>query len=63
MAGDEVEPPARAGGDDELDGLGGKLRQRRQGLTLARNLMCTEGELLMVAGGVERVVTAWMSIG
>jgi glutaconate CoA-transferase subunit A len=39
------------------------LRQRRQGLTLARNLMCTEGELMMVAGAVARVVTAWMSIG
>jgi glutaconate CoA-transferase subunit A len=25
--------------------------------------MCTEGEFMMVAGAVERVVTAWMSIG
>ncbi len=39
------------------------LRQRRRGLTLARNLMCTEGELMMVAGALRRVVTAWMSIG
>jgi len=39
------------------------LRQRRRSLTLSRNLTCTEGELLMVAGAVERVVTAWMSIG
>jgi glutaconate CoA-transferase subunit A len=39
------------------------LRQRRTRLTLTRNLMCTEGELMMVAGAVERVVTAWMSIG
>jgi len=39
------------------------LRQRRRGLTLSRNLTCTEGELLMAAGAVERVVTAWMSIG
>lgn len=39
------------------------LRQRRRELTLVRNLMCTEGELMMVAGAVERVVTAWMSIG
>ncbi len=39
------------------------LRQRRQGLTLVRNLMCTEGEFMMAAGAVERVVTAWMSIG
>jgi glutaconate CoA-transferase subunit A len=39
------------------------LRQRRQGLTLVRNLMCTEGEFMMVAGAVTRVMTAWMSIG
>jgi glutaconate CoA-transferase subunit A len=39
------------------------LRQRRRRLTLVRNLMCTEGELMMVAGAVEKVVTAWMSIG
>lgn len=39
------------------------LRQGRTGLTLSRNLMCTEGEFLMAAGRVERVVTAWMSIG
>ena len=39
------------------------LRQRRIGLTLSRNLMCTEGELMMAAGAVQRVVTAWMSIG
>jgi glutaconate CoA-transferase subunit A len=39
------------------------LRQRRRGLTLVRNLMCTEGELMMVAGAVERVMTSWMSIG
>jgi glutaconate CoA-transferase subunit A len=39
------------------------LRQRRRELTLVRNLMCNEGELMMVAGAVRRVVTAWMSIG
>ncbi len=39
------------------------LRQRRRGLTLVRNLMCTEGEWMMAAGAVERVITAWMSIG
>jgi len=39
------------------------LRQRRRGLTLVRNLMCTEGEFMMVAGAADRVVTAWMSIG
>ena len=39
------------------------LRQRKRGLTLSRNLTCTEGEFLMAAGAVERVVTAWMSIG
>ena len=39
------------------------LRARRRRLTLVRNLMCTEGEFMMVAGAVERVMTAWMSIG
>jgi glutaconate CoA-transferase subunit A len=39
------------------------LRARRTGLTLVRNLMCTEGEFMMTAGAVERVMTAWMSIG
>ncbi len=39
------------------------LRQRRRRLTIVRNLMCTEGELMMVAGAAARVVTAWMSIG
>lgn len=39
------------------------LRQRRTDLTLSRNLMCTEGELMMAAGAARRVVTAWMSIG
>ena len=39
------------------------LRQRRRGLTLARNLTCNEGELFMAAGAASRVMTAWMSIG
>jgi len=39
------------------------LRQRRRRLTLARNLTCTEGEFMMVAGAAERIVTSWMSIG
>jgi glutaconate CoA-transferase subunit A len=39
------------------------LRRRRRGLTLTRNLTCYEAELFMVAGGVDRVVTAWMGIG
>src|SRR5205814_826289 len=39
------------------------LRTRRRRLTLVRNLMCTEGEFMMAAGAVERVMTAWMSIG
>ena len=39
------------------------IRQRRTRLTLVRNLMCTEGEFMMAAGAVERVMTAWMSIG
>jgi glutaconate CoA-transferase subunit A len=39
------------------------LRQGRRGLTLARNLTCTEGEWLLVAGALQRVITSWMSIG
>jgi glutaconate CoA-transferase, subunit A len=39
------------------------LRQRRRGLTLSRNLMCYEGELMMVAGAVETVITSWLGIG
>jgi glutaconate CoA-transferase subunit A len=39
------------------------LRQGRQGLTLVRNLMCTEGEFLLVAGAAQKIVTSWMSIG
>jgi glutaconate CoA-transferase subunit A len=39
------------------------VRARRTRLTLVRNLMCTEGEFMMVAGAVDRVMTAWMSIG
>ena len=39
------------------------LRQRRRGLTLSRNLMCFEGELMMVAGAVETIVTSWQGIG
>jgi glutaconate CoA-transferase subunit A len=39
------------------------VRARRTRLTLVRNLMCTEGEFMMVAGAVERVMTAWMGIG
>jgi glutaconate CoA-transferase subunit A len=41
----------------------GIVRRRLRHLTLARNLMCTEGEFMMAAGMVDRVVTAWMSIG
>ncbi len=39
------------------------LKNGRRGLTLSRSLTCHEGELLMVAGTAERIVTAWMSIG
>jgi len=39
------------------------LRQRRRGLILARNLTCTEGEFLLVAGATQKIVTSWMSIG
>src|SRR5439155_26046280 len=39
------------------------LRQQRRGLTLSRSLMCFEGELMMVAGAAETVVTSWFGIG
>ncbi len=39
------------------------IRQRRTRLTLTRNLMCYEGELMMAAGALDRIVTAWMGIG
>jgi glutaconate CoA-transferase subunit A len=39
------------------------LRRRPAHLTLSRNLMCYEGEWCMVAGAVDRLVTAWMGIG
>jgi glutaconate CoA-transferase subunit A len=39
------------------------LRRRPQHLTVSRNLMCYEGEWAMVAGAVDRLVTAWMGIG
>jgi len=37
------------------------LRQRRTGLTLARNLMCTEGELMMAAGGHRKENEFWLA--
>jgi len=39
------------------------VRSSRRGMTLVRNLMCTEGEFFMVAGAVTRVMTSWMSVG
>jgi glutaconate CoA-transferase subunit A len=39
------------------------LRRRPKHLTLVRNLMCYEGEWGMVAGAVDKIVTAWMGIG
>src|SRR4029453_238111 len=39
------------------------LRRRPRGLTIARNLMCYEGEWCMVAGAAGEVVTARMGIG
>jgi glutaconate CoA-transferase subunit A len=39
------------------------LRSRRSRLTLSRNLMCYEGELFMVAGAAQEIVTSWMAIG
>src|SRR2546428_13516335 len=37
------------------------LRQPRRGLTLARNLTCTDGDFLMAACGRSRMVTAGQS--
>jgi len=39
------------------------LRQRRNGFSLSRNLMCYEGEWFMAAGAVETVVTSWLGVG
>ncbi len=39
------------------------LRHRRGHLTLSRNLMCYEGELFMVAGATQEIITSWMAIG
>lgn len=39
------------------------LRRPPTGLTLSRNLMCYEGDLFMVAGAADRIVTSWMAIG
>ena len=39
------------------------LRQRRRGLTLSRSLMCFEGEMMMVAGAADEIVTSWLGIG
>jgi glutaconate CoA-transferase subunit A len=39
------------------------LRRRPRGLTLARNLMCYEGEWGLVGGAVDKIVTSWMGIG
>jgi len=39
------------------------LRQRRRGLTVSRNLLCFEAELMMVAGAVETIITSWQGIG
>jgi len=39
------------------------LRLRRVNLTLSRNLMCYEGELFLVAGATQSLVTSWIGIG
>lgn len=39
------------------------LRQGRRGLTLARNLMCYEGDWYMAAGAADKLITAWFGIG
>lgn len=39
------------------------LRHRRSHLTLSRNLMCYEGELFLVAGSTQDIITSWIGIG
>ena len=39
------------------------IRQRRIGLTLSRNLVSFETDLLVVAGAVKKVVASWYGIG
>ncbi len=39
------------------------IRQGKKHLTLSRNLMGFEGEMMMVAGCVDMVVTSWMALG
>ena len=39
------------------------LRQERRGLTMARNLMCYEGEWFIAAKAVENLVSSWFGIG
>jgi glutaconate CoA-transferase subunit A len=39
------------------------LRRRPASVTLSRNLMCYEGELFMVAGSADTIVTSWFGIG
>ena len=39
------------------------LRAQRADLTLSRNLMCYEGELVLVAGAAGTLVTSWTGIG
>jgi glutaconate CoA-transferase, subunit A len=39
------------------------LRQRRQGLELSRSLTFTEGELFLVSGAADKLVTSWMGLG
>lgn len=41
----------------------GLLRRRPRALTIARNLMCYEGEWCLVAGAADKVVTSWLGIG
>ena len=39
------------------------LRQGRRDLTLARNLMCYEGDWYMASGAADKLITAWFGIG
>jgi glutaconate CoA-transferase subunit A len=39
------------------------IRQGKKGLTFSRSITSTEGDLLLVSGGVKTVVTSWFSPG
>ena len=43
--------------------IGEIIRQKRTGLTLSRNLVSFETDLLVVSGAVKKVVSSWYGIG